>query len=173
MVLRWNALKTDVGALVEQVVADLAFHHLDRSITIEAAGGDDDILQPQRLGQLASNLVGSALTHDSTDEPVPDLQQRGERDTRDLRRQWRRRDHGRRTNEALPPLYELTMNAREDVARYHHRQIIPLTRDQWADWLDPDVPAKDVLKYLPKGSLPVTRVYPPPSAPTDEPALAL
>ena len=67
----------------------------------------------------------------------------------------------------------LTMDAGEDVARYHHRQIIPLTRDQWADWLDPNVAATDVLKYLPKGSLQVTRVYPPPSAPTDEPALAL
>src|SRR3546814_17167109 len=46
----------------------------------------------------------------------------------------------------------LTMDAGEDVAPYHHRQIIPLTRDQWADWLDPSVPAQDVLRYLPKGS---------------------
>ena len=66
----------------------------------------------------------------------------------------------------------LTMDAGEDIAPYHHRQIIPLTRDQWADWLDSNVPSKEVLKYLPKGSLPVTRVYPPPSARPDEPALA-
>lgn len=58
----------------------------------------------------------------------------------------------------------LTMDAGEDVAPYHHRQIIPLTRDQWADWLEPTVPAKEVLKYLPKGSLPVIRSYPPVSA---------
>jgi putative SOS response-associated peptidase YedK len=57
----------------------------------------------------------------------------------------------------------LTMDAGEDVASYHRRQIIPLARDQWADWLDPAVPAKDVLKYLPVGSLPVTRVFPEPS----------
>jgi len=56
----------------------------------------------------------------------------------------------------------LTMDAGEDIAPYHHRQIIPLARDQWADWLDPEVPAKDVLRYLPKGSLAVERVYPPP-----------
>lgn len=55
----------------------------------------------------------------------------------------------------------LTMDAGEDVAPYHHRQIIPLTRDQWVDWLDPTVPAADVLRLLPKGSLPVTQVYPP------------
>ena len=55
----------------------------------------------------------------------------------------------------------LTMDAGEDVAPYHHRQIIPLTRDQWGDWLDPSVPAQDVLRYLPAGSLPATRVFPP------------
>jgi putative SOS response-associated peptidase YedK len=55
----------------------------------------------------------------------------------------------------------LTLDAGEEIAPYHSRQIIPLTRDQWADWLDPDVPAADVLKYLPMGSLPVTQVYPP------------
>lgn len=67
----------------------------------------------------------------------------------------------------------LTMDAGEEIAPYHHRQIIPLARDQWADWLDPTVPAKDVLKYLPKGSLPVTRVYPPPPEGTAQPTLAL
>jgi putative SOS response-associated peptidase YedK len=55
----------------------------------------------------------------------------------------------------------LTMDAGDDVAPYHHRQIIPLTRAQWIDWLDPMVPAADVLRLLPKNSLPVTQVYPP------------
>lgn len=58
----------------------------------------------------------------------------------------------------------LTMDAGPDVAPYHHRQIIPLARDQWADWLDPAAPAQDVLKWLPKGSLPVTQVYGTPPA---------
>jgi len=57
----------------------------------------------------------------------------------------------------------LTMDAGEDIAPYHHRQIIPLTRDQWVDWLDASVPAQDVLRCLPKGSLPATRVFPPAS----------
>ena len=60
----------------------------------------------------------------------------------------------------------LTMEPGEDVAPYHSRQIIPLSRDQWADWLDPSVPAQDVLCVLPKGSLPVTRVFPPMPEPT-------
>jgi putative SOS response-associated peptidase YedK len=67
----------------------------------------------------------------------------------------------------------LTMDAGDDVKPYHHRQIIPLTRDQWTDWLDPTVPAADVLRYLPKGSLPAMRVYPPPPANAEQPALSL
>lgn len=55
----------------------------------------------------------------------------------------------------------LTLDAGEDVAPYHHRQIIPLPRDRWSAWLDPNVPAEDVLGTLPKGSLEVVRVYPP------------
>ena len=55
----------------------------------------------------------------------------------------------------------LTMEPGDDIAPFHRRQIIPLTRDRWADWLDSSVPAQDVLKVLPKGSLPATRVYPP------------
>jgi len=67
----------------------------------------------------------------------------------------------------------LTMDAGEDVAPYHHRQIIPLARDRWTDWLDPDVPAAEVLGYLPTGSLPAVRIYPPPSPPPDAETLAL
>ncbi|WP_176590673.1 SOS response-associated peptidase [Sphingobium sp. EM0848] len=58
----------------------------------------------------------------------------------------------------------LTMDAGPDVAPYHHRQIIPLTRDQWVDWLDPTVPAKDVLGWLKQGNLPVIQVYGAPPA---------
>jgi putative SOS response-associated peptidase YedK len=60
----------------------------------------------------------------------------------------------------------LTMDAGEDVASYHHRQIIPLPRERWAAWLDPTVPANDVLGWLPKGSLDPVRVYPPAGAQT-------
>lgn len=55
----------------------------------------------------------------------------------------------------------LTTAPGEDISPYHKRQVIPLPRDQWAAWLDPNVPAADVLRVLPKGSLIATQVYPP------------
>ncbi|CAN5864234.1 hypothetical protein BH11PSE6_BH11PSE6_07140 [soil metagenome] len=55
----------------------------------------------------------------------------------------------------------LTIEPGEDVAPDHDHQILPLPRDRWAAWLDPHVRADDVLGTLPKGSLEVTRVYPP------------
>jgi putative SOS response-associated peptidase YedK len=67
----------------------------------------------------------------------------------------------------------LTMDAGDDIKPYHHRQIIPLARDQRADWLNPEVPAHDVLKYLPAGMLTVTQVYPPPTGRSEQPTLAL
>ncbi len=60
----------------------------------------------------------------------------------------------------------LTMDAGEDVAPYHNRQIIPLARDRWVAWLDPDVPAEDVLRYLPQDRLPTVCVFPPVAAQT-------
>lgn len=53
----------------------------------------------------------------------------------------------------------LTMDAGPDIAPYHHRQIIPLARESWADWLDPRVPSGDILTWLPEGSLDVRQVY--------------
>lgn len=67
----------------------------------------------------------------------------------------------------------LTMDSGAEIAPYHHRQIIPLARDQWVDWLDHNVPAPEVLRYLPKGSLTATRVYPPPSNAPKQAPLAL
>jgi len=51
----------------------------------------------------------------------------------------------------------------EDIAPYHNRQIVVLTRDQWADWLDLSVPAQEVLRPLPPGSLTAMQVFPPTS----------
>ncbi|WHU04398.1 SOS response-associated peptidase [Sphingomonas sp. NIBR02145] len=53
----------------------------------------------------------------------------------------------------------LTLDAGSDVAPYHHRQIIPLARDQWSAWLDPAIPAADILRILPPGSLKVRQVH--------------
>jgi putative SOS response-associated peptidase YedK len=52
----------------------------------------------------------------------------------------------------------LTTEPCADVAPYHHRQIAVLGRGDWARWLDTAVPAREVLKPLPAGSLEVERV---------------
>lgn len=48
--------------------------------------------------------------------------------------------------------------AREDRCIYHDRQIAVLDRSQWADWLDPTVSAKTILRTLPAGSLDVAQI---------------
>jgi putative SOS response-associated peptidase YedK len=58
----------------------------------------------------------------------------------------------------------LTMDAGPDIAPYHHRQIIPLPRTRWADWLDPRIPASEIIGWLPEGSLVPTQVYGKPPA---------
>ena len=52
----------------------------------------------------------------------------------------------------------LTTEPGPDVAPYHGRQVVVLGRDDWARWLDPAAPAKEVLKPLPAGSLEVVQV---------------
>lgn len=52
----------------------------------------------------------------------------------------------------------LTMPPGPDVAPYHDRQIAILDRTHWADWLDPSVPARSVLKLPPAGMLAVKQV---------------
>lgn len=52
----------------------------------------------------------------------------------------------------------LTAPPGPDVARYHHRQVCVLAQGDWARWLDPQIPAAEVLKPLPAGSLDVEQV---------------
>jgi putative SOS response-associated peptidase YedK len=52
----------------------------------------------------------------------------------------------------------LTMEPGPDIAPYHDRQIAILDRRDWADWLDPSIPAKALLKTLPAGSLAVEQI---------------
>jgi putative SOS response-associated peptidase YedK len=52
----------------------------------------------------------------------------------------------------------LTAEPSPDVAPYHNRQIVVLRRDDWARWLDPALPAKEILKPLPAGSLDVEQI---------------
>jgi putative SOS response-associated peptidase YedK len=52
----------------------------------------------------------------------------------------------------------LTMEPGPDIAPYHDRQIVILERKAWADWLDPSVSAKSLIKPLPAGTLSVEQV---------------
>jgi putative SOS response-associated peptidase YedK len=52
----------------------------------------------------------------------------------------------------------LTMAPGPDIAPYHDRQIAVLDRAQWADWLDPAVPARSLLRPIPAGTLAVEQV---------------
>jgi putative SOS response-associated peptidase YedK len=52
----------------------------------------------------------------------------------------------------------LTTEPGEDVRPYHNRQIVVLGPGDFARWLDPSVPAREVLKPLPAGSLDVQQI---------------
>lgn len=52
----------------------------------------------------------------------------------------------------------LTMEPGPDIAPYHDRQIVILERDAWADWLDPSVSARSLIRPLAAGSLLVEQV---------------
>jgi len=52
----------------------------------------------------------------------------------------------------------LTMAPGPDIESYHDRQIVILERDAWADWLDPSVSAKSLIKPLQAAALRVEQV---------------
>ena len=52
----------------------------------------------------------------------------------------------------------LTTEPSADVAPYHNRQVVVLRPADWARWLDPAVPAAELLRPLPSGSLEVEQV---------------
>lgn len=52
----------------------------------------------------------------------------------------------------------LTTEPGPDIAPYHDRQIVLLGPGDYARWLDPDVPARDLCRPLPAHSLDVVRV---------------
>jgi putative SOS response-associated peptidase YedK len=47
----------------------------------------------------------------------------------------------------------LTTEPGPDVAPYHNRQVAVLPPDEWKAWLDPQVPAAELLQPLPTGML--------------------
>jgi putative SOS response-associated peptidase YedK len=52
----------------------------------------------------------------------------------------------------------LTTEPGPDIAPYHNRQIVVLAPADFTRWLDPSVPARDLLKPLPAGSLQVQQI---------------
>lgn len=52
----------------------------------------------------------------------------------------------------------LTTEPGPDVAPYHNRQIVVLAPDDWARWLDPRLPADDILRALPADTLQVCQI---------------
>jgi len=52
----------------------------------------------------------------------------------------------------------LTMEPGPDIAPYHDRQIVILDKSLRADWLNPAISAKSLIKPLPAGSLSVEQV---------------
>ena len=52
----------------------------------------------------------------------------------------------------------LTTAPSADVAPHHDRSISVLSPGDWARWLDPAVPSRELLKPLPAGSLEVARI---------------
>ncbi|HEX8641358.1 MAG TPA: SOS response-associated peptidase [Allosphingosinicella sp.] len=52
----------------------------------------------------------------------------------------------------------LTTAPGPDVAPYHDRQVAVLDRADWAGWLDPEVPAAELLRPLAPGTLKVEQI---------------
>ena len=65
------------------------------------------------------------------------------------------REHKSEIGEAFTML---TTDPGPDVAPYHNRQVAVIDRADWGHWLNPAVPARDILKPLPQGTLQVTQV---------------
>jgi putative SOS response-associated peptidase YedK len=64
----------------------------------------------------------------------------------------------RDTKEVGEAFTMLTTEPGPDIVPYHDRQIVILERGAWADWLDPSVPARSLIRPLPAGSLAVEHV---------------
>lgn len=56
--------------IVTQVVSELEIAHPERVIKLQCDDMPPLVCDPQRIGQLVSNLLGNALTHGASDEPV-------------------------------------------------------------------------------------------------------
>ncbi len=64
----------------------------------------------------------------------------------------------RETPEVGEAFTMLTMPPGPDISPYHDRQIVILDRSAWADWLNPSISAKTLIKPLALGTLHVEQV---------------
>jgi sigma-B regulation protein RsbU (phosphoserine phosphatase) len=69
LTLEWT-LDAPVDALLQQIVRELRTSAPDRIIEADIALGMLVNCDPRRIGQLASNLLGNAITHGACDKPV-------------------------------------------------------------------------------------------------------
>jgi signal transduction histidine kinase len=60
----------NIGDILAQVVAEIRSGHPDRIITTDIRAADVVACDKSRLGQLFSNLLGNAIAHGATDEPI-------------------------------------------------------------------------------------------------------
>jgi signal transduction histidine kinase len=59
-----------LGPLLQQVVGELQVSRPERVIEIEVQGVESFYCDPNRIGQMLSNLVANALTHGSASGPI-------------------------------------------------------------------------------------------------------
>lgn len=59
-----------IGPIIDQVVTELASTHPDHLIATECAANHEVHCDPDRIAQLLSNLIGNALTHGASAQPV-------------------------------------------------------------------------------------------------------
>ncbi|HEX8443406.1 MAG TPA: SOS response-associated peptidase family protein [Allosphingosinicella sp.] len=99
--------------------------------------------------------------YEYTDPPAPD----GARGKRAKKDRWLFTVRGenwfciaglwRSTREVGEACTMLTGEPGPDVAPYHDRQVMVVPRSDWARWLDPAVPAREILKPSPAGTFDV------------------
>lgn len=66
-----TAADVEIKPLIRQIVTELAASHSDRQITHHCGSGGAVVrCDPQRIGQLLSNLLGNAITHGADAAPI-------------------------------------------------------------------------------------------------------